>query len=263
MKYLGKLLGAFFGFIYGGPVGLIVGLIVGHLFDRARTSTLGRGTGQAHEIQATFFSTMFSVMGYVCKVDGRVSEQEIEAARRIMDSMGLSREKRREAIDCFNLGKRDDFDLDAALARFRRVCRGQVNLFRVFLEIQLQAAFADGKLGSAERRALMQIARGLGLSEQDFARLEALLQGGFYAGGYQSGAAARPDRLAKAYRVLDVSDKAPDGEVKRAYRRLISQHHPDKLVSRGLPEEMMKMAEEKSREITAAYDIIKEARGMH
>src|SRR5690625_1093587 len=115
MKYLGKLLGAFFGLIYGGPLGLVIGVIAGHLFDRARARALGPTAGQTPEIQATFFSTTFSVMGHVCKVDGRVSEQEIEAARRIMDRLGLSPDKRREAIDCFNRGKHDDFDLDAVL----------------------------------------------------------------------------------------------------------------------------------------------------
>lgn len=262
MKHIGKVIAGALGFVYGGPVGLILGLIVGHLFDQARTNArLGASMRNAGEIQATFFTTTFSAMGYVCKADGRVSEAEIEATRRVMDRMSLSADKRREAIDCFNDGKRADFDIEAVVGRFRRVCRGRLDLFRVFMEIQLQAAFADGSITSAERRALMQIARALGLSDMDFARLEALLQGGFHrAAG--AGAPSREDRLQKAYQVLGLSAQASDSEVKKAYRRLISQHHPDKLVSKGLPEEMMKMAEEKSREITSAYDLIKEARGI-
>lgn len=262
MKHIGKVIAGALGFVYGGPVGLILGLIVGHLFDQALASKrLGPSGGDAAEIQATFFTTTFSAMGYVSKADGRVSEAEIEAARRVMDRMSLSSAKRREAIDRFNDGKRSDFDVETVVGRFRRVCRGRVDLYRVFMEIQLQTAFADGQVGSAERRALMQIARALGLSDMDFARLEALLQGGFHRPG-GAGAPRREDRLKNAYQVLGLNPQASDSDVKKAYRRLISQHHPDKLVSKGLPQEMMKMAEEKSREITSAYDLIKEARGM-
>ena len=262
MKHIGKVVAGLVGLIYGGPVGLLLGVIVGHMIDQARArSRLGGFTRGTADIQASFFTTTFSAMGYVCKADGRVSEAEIEATRRVMDRLSLSKEKRREAIECFNRGKRADFDVERVVGDFRRVCRGRLDLFQMFMEIQLQAAFADGEITSAERRALMQIARAMGLSDVDFARLEALLRGGFHHSA-GAGTVTREDRLSKAYQVLGLNNQASDSDVKRAYRRLISQHHPDKLVSKGLPEEMMKMAEEKSREITSAYDVIKEARGI-
>jgi DnaJ like chaperone protein len=82
------------------------------------------------------------------------------------------------------------------------------------------------------------------------------------AGPYAAGAAPPADRLADAYAALGVTPEASPAEIKRAYRKLISQNHPDKLAARGLPESMRAVAEERSREINAAYDLIKDARGM-
>jgi DnaJ like chaperone protein len=98
------------------------------------------------------------------------------------------------------------------------------------------------------------------LSEHDVAQLEALLRAGG-AGPSARGAPTR-DRLADAYAALGVSEDASPAEIKRAYRKLISQNHPDKLAARGLPESMRAVAEERSREINAAYDLVKSARGM-
>ena len=135
------------------------------------------------------------------------------------------------------------------------------------VEIQLQAAYADGRLDPPEDRLLLHICRRLGVSEFDYRRLERMLQAelglGRRAGGAGSRKARAPARpsLQDAYQVLGVEPAATDGEVKRAYRRLLSQHHPDKLVSKGLPEEMMKMATQKTHEIRKAYERIREARG--
>jgi DnaJ like chaperone protein len=259
MNWMGKFLGTLFGFMAFGPVGAVVGLLVGGLFDRG----LNRprlGGGAAVRIQGTFFRTTFMVMGHVCKADGRVSPQEIRIAEQIMAQMALGPEQRRQAIEYFTQGKRGDFDLSRALDEFRAVCRWQPNLYRFFLEVQIQAAFADGRLDQTTRDVLLRIAARLGLSPQDYARLESLLRGE----QHQRATAGGPRRgdLESAYQVLGVSKRASDGEIKKAYRRLMSQHHPDKLVAKGLPEEMMTIAKEKTQEIRAAYEAIREARGL-
>ena len=86
----------------------------------------------------------------------------------------------------------------------------------------------------------------------------------YAAGRYQSGAQVQPTeaQLSSAYALLNVAEDASDAEIKKAYRRLLSQHHPDKLVAKGLPEEMMKMAAEKTHQIRKAYEIIREQRGF-
>lgn len=123
------------------------------------------------------------------------------------------------------------------------------------------AIAADGKVHSAEHEMLVRIARRLGLGERDVSQLEALLRAA--AGGPSApGAPPGRDRLADAYAALGVSPDASEAEIKRAYRKLISQNHPDKLAARGLPESMRAVAEERSRELNAAYDLIKSARGI-
>lgn len=259
MAWTGKLLGLIFGYLAGNWIGAAIGLVLGHLFDRARNK-LGRAVGEASRIQQVFFRTTFSVMGYVAKADGRVSQAEIEAAETVMRHMDLSADQRRAAIEYFHQGKQSDFNLDRALAEFTQACGRQPLLSRMFLEIQLRAALADGRVASAEHQAMVHIARSLGLSEADVARLEALLSGGFDRQAHSQ--TAQRNDLEHSYQVLGIDRSASDDEVKKAYRRLISQHHPDKLVSQGLPEQMLRMAKEKTQEISKAYDVIKQARGM-
>lgn len=258
MNWIGKLLGALAGYLIAGGWGIIPGLLIGHLFDRGLRSS-GPRVDRAR-VHAVFFRASFRVMGRVAKADGRVSEAEIAAAEQVMARMRLSADQRREAVEHFRFGKSDDFDLDAELDEFLAVCRRHLNLVRMFLEIQLQAAIADGDIAAAERDVLRRIGRRLGLSDADFDRLEALLTAARQRA--RGGRAQGPDALAAAYRELGISPDASDAEAKRAYRRLMSEHHPDKLVARGLPEEMAAVAKERTQDIQAAWDTVRRARGI-
>ena len=243
MIWIGKLLGVVIGYLLGNVLGALIGLGIGHWVDRRLAGTR-IGLGNVRAIRETFFRTTFSVMGHVCKVDGRVSEAEIAAAEAVMRHMNLSPERRREAIANFQAGKAADFDLDEALDAFRRTSQGQALLVRMFLEIQIQAALADGEVDGTERRVLLYIAQRLGVSEQDYARLEAFLRS---SNRQQAGTTRDTGQtLADAYTELGVEESASDAEVKRAYRKLMNQLHPDRLVCRGLPESMIRVAQERS-----------------
>ena len=267
MSWWGKVIGGAFGFMLGGPLGALFGAAVGHHFDRgmergAINQAFGR-SGDQERVQAAFFTALFSVMGYVAKADGRVSEDEIAMARSIMQQMALDETQTQVAIDLFNQGKQADFDLDAVVEQFRQEAHRRTTLLQMFMEVLLHAAYADGVMQPDEHRVLRRISEHLGFSVRQFQQLEAMVraQRAFHAGGagYQT---ARPqaDLLAEAYDVLGVPATATDAEVKKAYRRLMNQHHPDKLVAKGMPEEMIKLATEKTQEIKAAYETIKKAR---
>jgi DnaJ like chaperone protein len=271
MAWWGKVVGGALGFVLGGPLGALLGAALGHNLDRGLDS-LGRGEtldeGDRERVQTAFFTAAFSVMGHVAKADGRVSEREIALAETIMGQMELAPEMRQTAIRLFNEGKSPHFQLDEVLDQFRRECHRRRTLLQMFLEIQIQAAYADGPPDPREDALLLHICGRLGISELVFRRLEQLvrLQQQFAAGGRYAGREAPPTAPAKgptldqAYAVLGVNARASDAEVKRAYRRLLSQHHPDKLVSKGLPEEMMKLATQKTHEIRQAYEIVTRAR---
>ncbi|MDO6707636.1 co-chaperone DjlA [Photobacterium sp. 1_MG-2023] len=281
MQVLGKILGAFFGFLLGGPIGLLLGIFLGHKFDQARRNAnqdggFGRFSGgqtDHQSRQAEFFHAGFSVMGHMAKAKGRVTQEEIRVASAIMDRMQLHGEARRLAQDAFREGKAEDFPLQDVLGRVRHSTQGRLDLLQFFLELQIQAAFADGSLHPKERQLLFVIGRGLGFSDQQLERRlhmqEAAFRfqqgGGFYRqqsqqqGGPRQ--APRRDQLADAYELLGVAQDASAKDLKRSYRKLMNEHHPDKLAAKGLPPEMMELAKQKAQELTAAYELIKKEKG--
>ncbi len=268
MSWWGKLAGGAFGFAIGGPLGAVLGVALGHSVDRGLHGIEAPGQGGGQErVQAAFFSATFSVMGHLAKADGRVSEHEIGVAEAVMRQMNLNARQRQTAMDLFNQGKSSDFDLDGAVEQLRRECGRRTNLIQMFVELQLQAAYADGQLDDAEEQMLLHICRLLRFPEERFRLLERMLRGehGAHRGqrGRQQGAAANEDMsLEDAYAILGVSSDASNDEVKKAYRRLMSQHHPDKLVSKGLPDEMIEVAKSKTQDIGRAYEVIKSHRGL-
>lgn len=242
------------GLAFGGATGLIVGLGLGYAVTRWLPRLLRRGLVQ---VQAQLLDSTFAAMGALCKVDGQVSRDEIRAAEALFDRMRLNPEQRRAAKAAFNRGKAPDFDLDGEMAKLRQISRGRGALLGLFLQVQLQSIAADGRIHPAEHAMLVRMARGLGLADTEVARLEALLRA---ATGTAGPAEATGARLADAYAALGVEPSASDAQIKRAYRRLMSENHPDKLAGRGLPESMREIAEQRTQEITAAYRILSEAR---
>lgn len=248
------LLGAAIGYAVGKLPGLIIGAALGaFLLNRMKRKLVGR----LRNLQSGFVESVFAVMGAVSKADGVVSRDEINMAEAMFDRFHLTGEQRDMAKAAFNRGKASGFDLDAEVQRFRQLSGGQPALLQVFLQVQVSAVSADGSVHPAEHDMLVRIARGLGLPESLVEQLEAALRGSRTGGAAQYSATSQ---LEDAYKALGVSPGASDDEIKRTYRKLMSENHPDKLAGRGLPESMRELAEERTREISHAYDVIKAAR---
>ncbi len=254
----GKLIGAVIGFLVDRLPGAIIGAFIGHLFDAGREQRMNNAS--TANVQQAFFRATFQVMGHVAKADGHVSEKEIQAARAVMAQFRLSEADVRRAIDLFTEGKAAEFPLQQTLAGLARMCANRLDLRLMFVQIQLQTTFLGGGLNDASRAVLRRVSDALNISQYQFAQMEAMLHMQGQA-GYTSRNNATSS-LDEAYQVLGVTKNASNADVTKAYRRLMNQNHPDKLVAKGLPESMMKAAEEKTRSIRAAYETICAARGM-
>ena len=260
MGWWGAIIGGVLGWVIAGPWGAFLGALMG-LALASRSVRLHVVGGNPAHAQQVFFRTTFQVMGHIAKADGRVSENEIRAARAIMAQMNLSAEQQRAAMEYFGQGKQPEFPLDAAVSEFRQACGGYPGLVSMFLQIQMAAALADGVMHPAEQAVFNRICALLGIPPIVLRQYEGFARA---RSGYGDGAAAQPrvDHLAAAYQTLGVSSSASDEEVKRAYRRLMKENHPDRLVSKGLPPQMLALAQEKAKQINLAYEAVKIARGM-
>lgn len=258
----GKIIGGVIGLFRGGLLGALIGALLGHLVDRFLAGIIGVGA-----TQKAFYDALFASLGHLSKADGRVTETEIRMVEALMQQMKISGEERQRAIRLFNQGKQSDFDLEAALQPFVQLSVVRQDLRQMFLDILIQAAWSSGSVTPAEHAILRRVAQALRIPDQLFAAMmqaRGPAQGAYGNGG--AGARRRPipsaPTLDQDYAQLGLTRQASDAEVKRAYRKLVSQYHPDKLVSRGLPEEMMEVAKNRVREINTAYDRIKQARGF-
>lgn len=265
IKWTGKVFGGVIGMLAGGIPGAAVGVLLGHLFDDAAQGSEerdGEPRLTAAEAAEQFFRSTFRIMGHIAKSDGRVSEQEIAAARGVMSALHLNAAQVTAAIEEFTAGKQRDFDIDAELARLARAFAGRPDLVRTFIEIQVRAALAGNNLEGPARRYVNRVATRLGMSPFEVAQIETILRitRGNFRREPQAPPAAR--QLEMAYQVLEVSPNASDEEIVKAYRRQLSRHHPDKLKANGLPESMIEHAKERTQQIIEAYELIKERRGM-
>ena len=215
MSWWGKLVGGAFGFMVGGPLGALIGAAIGHNFDSGMKLQATTAPGDQERVQTAFFTATFSVMGHIAKADGHVSKDEIANARQVMASMELDAEMRKVAINLFQQGKARDFPLDTILEQFRRECHRRQHLIRLFIEIQLQAAYADGKMHQKERAMLLHICQRLGISPDEFD----VLAGAAGAERNYGGVSGR-DRmsLSDAYAILEIPSSSTDKEIKKAYR---------------------------------------------
>lgn len=253
----GKAIGATIGVFAGGPVGAAIGALLGHFYDQSAQEATAASQPVALPVQEVFFRATFQLMGHIAKADGLITEEEIRAARAMMAELRLGEAETRFAIDLYREGKEPEFAAENVVRALNEVCVDRPDLKRMFVQIQLHTALKAGAVSRSTRTVITRVCDWLDVSTFELLQMEALLRMQQRSPEVRAG-----DRERQAYDVLGLTSAASDAEVTKAYRRLMNENHPDKLVARGLPESMMKLAEEKTKQIRSAYELLRAARGI-
>lgn len=272
-RVTGKVIAGVIGFLAFGPAGLLFGLVLGHAFDKGLWRALQLSSPEAvHIMRDQFFETTFTLLGFVAKADGRVSEAEIAQTEALFAQLHLTAAQRRTAIERFKTGSASGFDPASTVGRFTTCLGPRLQAQRTLMAILVGIALADGSFSERERSAIYRLSDLLGLPHREVAQLISMAnaQAQFQEGRYRrSGeehsyaeASREASQLDTAYAALGVEASASDSDIKRRYRKLMSENHPDKLIAEGVPDELLKVATERAQEITAAYDVIQNARGF-
>ena len=286
MSWFGKLAGGALGFLMGGPLGAALGATLGHQFDAeptvVRLFESGQDPRKAEQLQRAFFVGLFRLMGQIAKADGRVSETEIERARHIMDRLLLPESLRLTAMRCFNQGRDERLSPEVLLGTLVEGLRGRPALVRFFVLLETEAALAEGYLHPAKEALLLEACEVIGFSRLEFSglrlRLEAEWKLAAFRGEARRGRRGpetfewrrerdsrweRPESLSApgtaldaAYKTLGLPRAATLRDVKRAYRLMISRHHPDKLTAQGAGPSEIQKATERTQTIQKAYELI-------
>lgn len=252
MLWPGTIIGVVAGYLIASIPGAMLGGLLGQAVDRhfklkswadLRARVQGRVPLHNDEL-------LFILLGRLAKADGVVLPAHIQQARREMHDLGMSELARQRAIKSFNRGKLGQEDLRRPVQRLIL----QANASEGFLRAAWRMAWADGRVGQAERSLLVvwgswlgwSPARVLALSVQYEPRQRPLAQHG---GAYE-----------QALRLLGVGANTEPAQIKQAYRRLLSRHHPDKLAGSGASAAQLREATERTRELHSAYTLIREQR---
>ena len=255
-----KLIGVIFGFYYFGFFGALIAFFLGSFVDRTILYGVGgvNPLSRAHR-ESIFLGTVFVLMGKIAKADGHISQNEIAHVEQLFQKLGMTAEHRQRSISLFKQGAAADFNIKPTLNEFIKVCGHTNNLKQMLLVYLIVMALADGNLDPAEEILLKEIALHLGYSEAVFKQIIAMVINQTHFAGGQANTGRNVD---DAYKALGVTKDSTDQEIKRAYRKLMSQYHPDKLMGQGVPEDMIAMATTQAQEVQVAYDLIKTSRGQ-
>ena len=264
MNYWGKIVGGLVGLVSGRPLLVLLGVFLGHQFDRgfaARFSQFraeGRGTFSLPE---GFARALFQVMGHMAKSDGLVTDDEIRAARALMHRLNMGPTQIRRAISWFAEGKQAEFPIQGTIRQLRAQFARQADLRSLFVRLLMEVSLSKNRIQRVERNILWTICKELDISRVELAQIEAMLraQRGFRKSPQGDTDAAK---VTRAYGTLGIDRSATNDEVKKAYRRLMNKHHPDKIAVRNPDAAIVDEAERQTREIRTAYDLLKTRRSM-
>jgi DnaJ like chaperone protein len=230
----------------GGPIGAIAGAVFGHAFDRSEERLLYSDSREklsnVEESQFAFFIGAFSMLAKLSQADGQVTKEEIESVNRFMIyDLNLSEESRQIATNIFQAAMQSPGTFHEFTTQFYEHFRFQPQLLELMMDIMLRVSLADGSLNENEERLIRDAQRIFHFSDSQYHAIQSRYI----------------DAVDKYYKILGCTPQDSDDHIKSKYRSLVKEYHPDKISSKGLPEEFIKLAEEKFREIQEAFDAVR------
>ena len=255
MAIIGKIVGGVLGFAVGGPLGALLGAVAGHgLIDRSRSRAVAGGNGAVEADAGVVFALgVIALSAKVAKADGTVTRDEIRTFQRIFP---FDADERGRVADLYNEARRSADGFEAYAEQVRGALAGKPELLAEVVDALYAIAAADGELHPAEEGMIARIGAIFGVGDYEMASLRARHAAGSGAGAAGDGGRSATD----AYAVLGVEPGASDDELRAAHRKLVLTYHPDKLVSKGLPEEFMELANDRLAAINAAYETVTKER---
>lgn len=254
MGWIGKLIGGTIGLGLGGPLGAILGAALGHHFDKSDQRYLngfgGRPGGDYHQKtkEMTFFVAAFSMLAKLAKADGQISDAEIHEIEKFMDEdLRLDESSKVAAINIFRAAKNSGESFESFAIQFYNAFSDQRQLLELMLEVLLRVAASDGNVVSDEDILISSASHIFGFSQSEYQQIKSK---------YTVSASNH------YYAVLNCSVSDDNSTIKKQYRKLVQEYHPDKIISKGLPEEFVELANEKFKQIQEAYDIISKERNL-
>jgi DnaJ like chaperone protein len=248
MSIWGALLGGAAGLAVGGPLGAILGAAAGHAVERAGQGagllpSQDRGQQDDQQTQRVAFTIAVIVLGAkMAKADGRVTRDEVDAFKRVFR---IPPGETQNVAKVFNIARQDAEGFEPYARQVARMFANRQPVLEELLSCLFVIAKADGEIHEEEIAYLKSVARIFGLSEDDFARVRAAEIG--------------PD-ASDPYTVLGVKRTDSDETIKAAHRALVREHHPDRLIAQGMPQEFIDVSTERLAKINAAFERIRQER---
>jgi len=245
MSVWGKVIGGVAGFALGGPIGAIVGAVAGHAVDKIRAEgSEARLEPPTATRQVAFSVAVVTLAAKMAKADGAVTRAEIDAFKRIFH---IPPKDMKTVARIFDEAKRDASGFEPYAQQIAIMFHRDRAVLEELLAGLFHIAQADGAVHPAEMQYLRRVAAIFGLETSSFERVRAATTG---------------TQEVDPYTILGVARQASDEEVKRVYRRLSRENHPDALIAKGVPQEFVDKATERMAAINTAYDEVAKQRGL-
>lgn len=254
MGWFGKIALGSLGMLLGGPLGAIAGAAMGHMLIDTKVDQAWQQSkripppefGQTERVQAAFFVSLFSVLGKISKVDGVVSRDEINVVQAFINGLPVDETEKQFARQVFNEAKSSPYRIEDFATQLFQAVGGRPELIQAYFDLLLRIVAADGSFHPAEKEALNRVKAAFGISDQLYEDMKAVYFNG----------------LDKHYKTLNCTPESSIDDIKRNYKKLVKDFHPDVIISKGLPEEFVEFAANRFRDIQESYEKIRKERNF-